>query len=51
MNMLQVNSSARLGFLGMTDVRLFYAEGLGLGAERAEQAVRGAQADIEAAIA
>ncbi len=40
-----------LGFLGMTEVQFFYAEGLGMGAEAAEQAVRGARADIEAAIA
>ena len=40
-----------LGFLGMTDVTFFYAEGLALGAEAAEQAQRAAHREIETALA
>ena len=40
-----------LGFLGMTDVRLIYAEGLAMGADAAEQGFAQAQADLEAAFA
>lgn len=40
-----------LGFLGMTDLRLIYAEGLALGPDAAEQAFTEAEADIEAALA
>ncbi len=40
-----------LGFLGMTDVRFVYAEGLAMGAEAEQQAFAEAQADIEAAFA
>jgi len=40
-----------LGFLGMTDVRFIYAEGLAMGAEGVEKAFAQAQADLEAALA
>ncbi len=40
-----------LGFLGMTDVSFFYAEGLAMGAEAVEKAQRQAHEDIEAALA
>jgi len=40
-----------LGFLGMTDVRFVYAEGLAMGAEAEQQAFAEAQSDIEAAFA
>ncbi len=40
-----------LGFLGMTDVRFVYAEGLALGADSASRAFAQAEADIEAALA
>ncbi|WP_310447832.1 FMN-dependent NADH-azoreductase [Thiobacillus sp.] len=40
-----------LGFLGMTDVRFIYAEGLAMGADAAEQGFAQAQADLEAAFA
>lgn len=36
-----------LGFLGMTDIQWIYAEGLAMGAEVAEKAMRQAHADIE----
>ncbi|RXZ38756.1 FMN-dependent NADH-azoreductase [Oxalobacteraceae bacterium CAVE-383] len=39
-----------LGFLGMTDVRLVYAEGLAMGPEALESALAAAQAQIEEAI-
>ncbi len=39
-----------LGFLGMKDVRLIYAEGFAMGPEAAAQAVAQAQADLEAAL-
>jgi FMN-dependent NADH-azoreductase len=39
-----------LGFLGMSDVRLIYAEGFAMGPEAAAQAVEQAQADLEAAL-
>lgn len=39
-----------LGFLGMTDVRFIYAEGLAMGPEAAEKGFAQAQADIEAAL-
>ncbi len=42
---------AVLGFLGMTDVRFIYAEGLAMGAEAAEKGFAQAQSDIEAALA
>ncbi len=40
-----------LGFLGMTDVRFIYAEGLAMGPEAAEKGFAQAQADIDAALA
>ena len=40
-----------LGFLGMTDVSFFYAEGLAMGPEAEQQAFVEAQRDIEAAFA
>ncbi len=39
-----------LGFLGMTDVRFVYAEGLAMGPEAAEKGLAQAHADIEAAL-
>ena len=39
-----------LGFLGLTDVRFFYAEGLAMGPESVAKALADAQADIEAAV-
>jgi FMN-dependent NADH-azoreductase len=39
-----------LGFLGMTDVRFVYAEGLAMGADAAAQAFVEAQRDIDAAM-
>jgi FMN-dependent NADH-azoreductase len=42
---------AVLGFLGMTDVRFAFAEGLAMGPEAEQQAFAEAQADIEAAFA
>ena len=38
-------------FLGMTDLRLVYAEGLALGADAEQQALEGAQAQIEEVVA
>jgi len=38
------------GFLGMNEVRMFFAEGLALGKEDSESAIRKAQAEIDAAI-
>ena len=35
-----------LGFLGMTEVRFIYAEGLNMGPEAAEQGFAEAEADI-----
>jgi FMN-dependent NADH-azoreductase len=40
-----------LEFLGLTDVRFIYAEGLNMGAESAERGFATAQADLEAALA
>ncbi len=40
-----------LGFLGMTDVRFIYAEGLAMGPEAAAKGFAQAQADLEAALA
>lgn len=40
-----------LGFLGMTDVRFIYAEGLAMGADGVQKAYAQAQADLEAALA
>jgi FMN-dependent NADH-azoreductase len=40
-----------LGFLGMTDVRFIYAEGLNMGPESAERGFAEAEADLEAAFA
>ncbi|THF64442.1 FMN-dependent NADH-azoreductase [Pseudothauera rhizosphaerae] len=40
-----------LGFLGLTDVRFIYAEGLNMGAEAAEQGFAQAEADLAAALA
>jgi FMN-dependent NADH-azoreductase len=40
-----------LGFLGLTDVRFVYAEGLNMGPEAAAQGFAEAQADIAAALA
>lgn len=40
-----------LGFLGMTDIRFVYAEGLAMGVEAEQQAFAEAQSDIEAAFA
>ncbi len=39
-----------LGFLGMTDVRFIYAEGMAMGPEAVEKGLAQAQADIEAAL-
>ena len=39
-----------LGFLGMQDVRMIFAEGLALGAEAAEQSLRTAQSEIDAVV-
>ena len=39
-----------LGFLGMTDLRLIYAEGFAMGPEAAAQALSQAQADLEAVL-
>lgn len=39
-----------LSFLGMTDVRFVYAEGLAMGPEAVEKGLAQAQADIEAAL-
>lgn len=39
-----------LGFLGMDDVRMIFAEGLALGPEAADQALRAAQDEIEAVV-
>jgi len=40
-----------LGFLGMTDLRFIYAEGLAMGPEAAEKGFAQAEADLEAAFA
>ena len=40
-----------LGFLGMTDLRLIYAEGLAMGPEAAEKGFAQAEAELEAAFA
>jgi FMN-dependent NADH-azoreductase len=40
-----------LGFLGMTDLRFIYAEGLAMGPEGAEKGFAQAEADLEAAFA
>ncbi len=40
-----------LGFLGMTDVRFLYAEGLAMGAENVEKGFAQAHADLDAALA
>lgn len=40
-----------LGFLGMTDVRFLYAEGLAMGAENVEKGFAQARADLDAALA
>ena len=40
-----------LGFLGMTDLRFIYAEGLAMGPEAVEKGFAQAQADLEAAAA
>ena len=40
-----------LGFLGMTDVRFIYAEGLAMGQEAAAKGFAQAQADLDAALA
>lgn len=40
-----------LGFLGMTDVRFIYAEGLAMGPDAEQQAIARAQAEIETALA
>jgi len=40
-----------LGFLGMTDVRFLYAEGLAMGAEHVEKGFAQAHADLDAALA
>ncbi len=39
-----------LGFLGMTDVRFIYAEGMAMGPEAVEKGLAQAQADIEAGL-
>ena len=39
-----------LGFLGMTDLRLIYAEGFAMGPEAAAQALAQAQVDLEAVL-
>ncbi|MBI1174869.1 MAG: FMN-dependent NADH-azoreductase [Sideroxydans sp.] len=43
--------STVLGFLGMNDVQMFFAEGLALGPDAAEQAIREARREIDSAIA
>jgi FMN-dependent NADH-azoreductase len=40
-----------LGFLGMTDVRFVYAEGLAMGADAERDAIAAAYAEIEEAVA
>ncbi|MBI5922513.1 MAG: NAD(P)H-dependent oxidoreductase [Betaproteobacteria bacterium] len=40
-----------LGFLGLTDVKFIYAEGLNMGAEAAQQGFAQAEADLDAALA
>jgi FMN-dependent NADH-azoreductase len=40
-----------LGFLGLTDIRFFYAEGLAISPENAQKAIAQARAEIEAALA
>ncbi|MEO7231721.1 MAG: NAD(P)H-dependent oxidoreductase [Polaromonas sp.] len=40
-----------LGFLGLSDVRFIYAEGLAMGAQAAEKAFAQADADLDAALA
>lgn len=40
-----------LGFLGLTDVRFVYAEGLAMGADAAARGLAQAEADIDAALA
>jgi len=40
-----------LRFLGMTDVRFIYAEGLAMGADAAQRGFAQAQADLDAALA
>lgn len=40
-----------LGFLGITDVRVIYAEGLAMGAEAAERAFAQAETDLKVALA
>ena len=40
-----------LGFLGITDIRLIYAEGLNMGPEAAAQGFAQADADLDAAFA
>jgi FMN-dependent NADH-azoreductase len=40
-----------LGFLGLTDIQFFYAEGLAISPENAQNAIAQARADIEAALA
>jgi FMN-dependent NADH-azoreductase len=40
-----------LGFLGLTDVRLVYAEGLAMGAEAVARGLAQAESDIDAALA
>lgn len=40
-----------LGFLGMTDVRFIYAEGLGMGPDAVQQAIAQAHSEIKAALA
>lgn len=42
---------AVLGFLGMHEVQMFFAEGLALGPDSAEQAMRKTRAEIDAAVA
>ncbi|MBU2641368.1 MAG: hypothetical protein KJ889_06145 [Gammaproteobacteria bacterium] len=46
-----VKAKTILGFLGMHDVRLIYAEGLATGTDAAEQGFARAQADLDAAFA
>ena len=40
-----------LRFLGMTDVRFIYAEGLAMGADAVQRGFAQAQADLDAALA
>ena len=40
-----------LGFLGMSDVRFVFAEGLNMGPEAAAKGFAQAEADLEAALA